>query len=169
MIPRPAASPLRTPVLWAALLVGALAIATAAAGAARLGALKVSGPEVRASLGVNPNTAGYLVIENAGTQADALVGAFCACAREVQLHLMTTRDGIMKMERADSLAIPAGGRLALRPGGAHLMILGVKQPLKAGTEVPMTLTFRRAGKVTTAFHVVVRPTAAEDHSGHKGH
>jgi copper(I)-binding protein len=145
----------------------ALAAGPVVALAAEAGSLHLVDARVRASLGVNPNTAGYLTIHNAGGEADALVGASCACAREVQLHIMTTRGGIMKMEKADALNVPAGGQLALKPGGAHLMILGVKTPLKAGQSVEISLRFRKAGTVTQSFKVVTDPGG--EHGGHKGH
>lgn len=151
----------------ALLISAAMAAGPVAALAAEAGSLHLMDARVRASLGVNPNTAGYLTIHNGRAEADALVGASCACAREVQLHLMTTRGGIMKMEKADALTIPAGGQLALKPGGAHLMILGVKAPLKAGQTVEISLSFRKAGTVKQAFRVVSDP--AGDHGAHKGH
>lgn len=143
----------------------AIACAPAAAGSATRGDLTLSDPQVRASLGVNPNTAGYLTIENRGP-ADELLGASCACAARVELHLMSHTGGVMRMDKVASLIVPAGGRLELRPNGsAHLMLIGTKAPLKAGTEVRMTLRFRRAGTVTTNFHVTATPGAA-DHAGH---
>ena len=132
------------------------------------GDLTLSALELRASLGRNPNTGGYLTVENRGAQADALIAARCACARAVELHTMSHVGGVMRMDKVASLAVPARGRLELKPGGAHVMFLGLKQPLKAGTDVPVTLRFRRAGEVTTMFHVVATPTAAPA-AGHEGH
>lgn len=123
------------------------------------GDLTLSGAEVRASLGVNPNTGGYLTVTNRGAAADDLVAASCTCAREVQLHLMSMSGSVMSMNRVDRLAVPARGRLELKPGGAHLMILGLKKPLKAGDTVNLTLSFRRAGKIKTSFRVVTQPSA----------
>lgn len=152
----------------ASTLVAAAALAATAAAAptAQVGDLTLRSMEVRASLGRNPNSGGYLVIDNAGA-ADALVGASCACARAVELHVMSHEGGVMRMGEVEALAIPAGGRLALKPGGAHLMILGLKQPLKAGSDVRMTLRFRRAGEVTARFRVTATPAAGVDaHAGH---
>ena len=78
---------------------------------------------------------------------------------------MSHAGGVMRMDKVASLAVPANGRLALKPGGAHLMFIGTTAPLKAGTDVPVTLRFRRAGSVTTNFHVVTAP-AAGDHAAH---
>jgi len=142
------------------------ACAPVQAHAVSLGDLTLGVLEVRASLGRNPNTGGYMTVANRGA-ADALVGASCTCARAVELHVMSHQGGVMRMDKVDSLAVPARGRLELKPGGAHLMFLGLKAPLKAGTDVPVTLRFRKAGEVTTMFHVVATPSAAAaDHSGH---
>jgi copper(I)-binding protein len=124
------------------------------------GDLTLSNLEVRASLGVNPNTGGYLTVENRGDRADDLIGASCDCAREVQLHMMSMQGQVMSMRRVRSLAVPAHGKLELKSGGAHLMVLGLKKPIAEGEKVNMTLTFRRAGKVETFFQVVKTPGAA---------
>lgn len=141
-----------------------IACAPAASGAVTRGDLTLTGLQVRASLGVNPNTGGYMTVTNKGP-ADALVGASCTCAARVELHVMSHEGGIMRMNEVSSLAVPAKGRLELKPGGAHLMFLGTRAPLKAGTEVPVTLTFRRAGAVTARFEVVAAPSAGE-HGSH---
>lgn len=124
------------------------------------GDLTLSNLELRASLGVNPNTGGYLRVTNKGA-ADELIAASCTCAREVQLHLMSMDGGVMSMSRVSRLAVPARGKLELKSGGAHLMVMGLKKPLAEGERVRMTLTFRRAGKVETVFHVVKVPGAAQ--------
>ena len=125
------------------------------------GDLTLSNLEVRASLGVNPNTGGYLTVTNAGAAADELIAASCTCAREVQLHLMSMNGSVMSMRQVRSLAVPAHGKLELKSGGAHLMVLGLRKPIRDGEKVTMTLTFRRAGKVETFFHVVKVPGAAQ--------
>lgn len=146
-------------------LIAAVAIATAVAAPVLAhevvkGDLTLSNLELRASLGVNPNTGGYLTVSNKGA-ADELIAASCTCAREVQLHVMSMNGGVMSMSRVTRLAVPAGGKLELKPGGAHLMVMGLKKPLKDGEKVDFTLTFRRAGKVSTFFHVVKVPGAAQ--------
>lgn len=151
----------------ALLISAAMAAGPVAALAAEAGSLHLMDARVRASLGQNPNTAGYLTIHNAGKENDALIGASCTCAREVQLHLMTTRGGIMKMEKADALNVAAGKALELKPGGAHLMLLGLKAPLKAGQTVTISLRFRNAGTMQQSFKVVADP--AGGHDAHKGH
>ena len=139
-----------------ALGAAALVVACAPAGPApvKKGDLVLSGMQVRASLGVNPHTAGYLTIESKGGP-DALVGATCACAERVEIHMMRHEGGVMRMDPIPALGIPAYTRVALEPNGeAHLMLMGLKAPLKAGETVDMTLTFQTAGEVTASFPVV---------------
>ena len=135
------------------ILAAALAVTAGAATAdARLGALTLTDTQVRASLGTNPNTGGYVTVTNSGTAKD-------------RLHEMSDVGGVMKMNKVDGFLVPAGGQLKLAPRGKHLMFLGLKAPVKAGQDVPVTLTFEKAGKVTTAFRVSANP-GADPHAGH---
>ena len=85
--------------------------------------------------------AGYLVIENNCAVPVALVGAATASAARTEIHVMETRNGRMTMDRVDSLNIAAGASLKLKSGGSHLMLLQLLQPLKAGDEVELALSF----------------------------
>lgn len=154
----------RSLALAASLL--AIACVPAAAHTVAKGDLTLSELEVRASLGVNPNTAGYMLVDNKG-EADVLTGVSCTCAKRVEMHTMSHAGGVMRMNKVSTFAVPAGGRLALKPGGDHLMFIGTKGQLKAGTNVEVTLKFRRAGTVATNFHVVATPTtSATPHAAH---
>jgi copper(I)-binding protein len=67
---------------------------------------------------------------------------------------MSTSEGdIMKMRQQNSMTIPANGRLELKPGGAHLVFVGLKQPFKESDTVPLTLRFEGAGALKTELHV----------------
>ena len=132
----------------------ALAFAVpAAAHQVTQGDLTLTDLQVRASLGQAPNTAGYLTIRNAGHRPDRLLSASCTCAARVELHAHQMRKGVARMVRVRAVAVPSGGEARLAPGGAHLMLFGLKQPVLDGTNVPMTLVFQRAGRVSTNFHV----------------
>ena len=139
----------------------------------KAGSLTLSDLELRASLGRNPNTGGYLTIRNAGGRADRLVSASCACAERVEIHEMKSEGGVMRMRALpQGLTVPANGTATLAPGGAHLMLFGLKAPLQAGQDVELALTFERAGRVTTVFHVTAtpgRPAPAANHDHHDGH
>jgi copper(I)-binding protein len=68
---------------------------------------------------------------------------------------MSMDNGVMKMRAlANGIEIPAGGTVTLAPGGFHLMFITLKEPLKEGRKMPITLTFEKAGKVDTFLHVM---------------
>lgn len=96
---------------------------------------------------------GYMTIRNAGA-ADKLLGASSPAAAKVELHVHINDNGVMKMrEVAGGYAIPAQGALELKPGGAHLMFMDLKQPFKEGEKVPVKLKFEKAGEVSAEFQV----------------
>jgi periplasmic copper chaperone A len=99
--------------------------------------------------------AAYLTIVNHSTEPDVLVSASSPAAARVEFHQTTTTDGVMKMRPATSgVAIPAGGTIELKPdGGYHLMLGGLKAPLKSGTMLPITLRFAKAGSIEVVFAV----------------
>ena len=100
------------------------------------------------------NGAGYAVITNRGTAADTLIAASSPVAARIQIHESMVMNGQAMMHaRPGGLAVPAGATVALKPGGWHIMLMGLKQPLKAGDHYPATLTFKKAGKVTVRFSV----------------
>lgn len=104
--------------------------------------------------------AGYVDVVNGGKQADRLVGAACACAARVTIHEMSTTGGVMRMrEAAGGLTVQPAGELRLQPGGDHLMLMGLKAPLKAGERLPLTLEFARSGKMTVEAEVRTAPPA----------
>jgi copper(I)-binding protein len=140
--------------LVASALVGALALtaAPAAAQAARTTvaaaqAPKVSGAWVRLPAVSGRPAGGYLVVASAGP-ADALVGVSSPMAERVELHSMAQENGVMRMRQESTLAVPAGGTLALAPGGNHLMLFGLPAELKPGAKLPVTLSFRSGARVT---------------------
>ena len=104
---------------------------------------------------------GYGVIVNDGDAPDTLVSASSPDARAVELHESMTVKGpmgpMMHMAATPALPIPAHGRVALAPQGRHLMLMGLKHPLKTGARVPVTLVFQHAGRVSAS--LAVRPTA----------
>ena len=105
-----------------------------------------------------PTAAGYAVIVNHGPATDRLLEGHTDAATSVIPHQMTTAGGIMRMRPIPGgLAIGASATVALGPNGDHLMLLGLKRPLKAGQHVRIVLDFSRAGAVPVDF--AVRDTA----------
>jgi len=97
--------------------------------------------------------AGYLEIRNSGTKPDRVIGASTPAAERVELHVMTHEGDVMKMREVPGFEVPARRRFALRPGGSHLMIVGLKKPLVKGDRIPLTLRFERAGEVLVELEV----------------
>jgi hypothetical protein len=117
------------------------------------GALTLGDLQVRATVAGVPTTAAYLTITNAGKTPDTLVSIQCACAASAMMHESRTQNGISSMSMVRDLAIPAGGKVEFKPDGLHVMLVGLKGPLKAGGMQQMTLRFRKAGVVKAGFHV----------------
>jgi copper(I)-binding protein len=111
---------------------------------------------------------GFVEIVNAGSEADRLVAASSDVAAKVELHEMAVIDGVMKMrEMEGGIEIPAGETVALKPGGLHIMFMGLKQAFEEGTKVPVVLTFEKAGDV--AVELDVAKMGAKSPAGHMNH
>ena len=93
----------------------------------------------------------------AGPQADKLVSASADIAGRVELHSMSMDGNVMRMRQIDSIDIPAGQTVELKPGGLHVMFVDIKTPLKTGASFPLTLRFAKAGDVKV--DVKVQPAA----------
>ena len=138
------------------IMAAAMAIVIAGGGlhAQTSNSISIEKPFSRATPGGAQVGAGYMTITNKGAAADRLMAAASPAAGQVQIHEMSMDGGIMKMrELASGLTIGAGKTVALAPGGYHLMLMGLKAPLKAGDKVPVTLTFEKAGKVDVSLDV----------------
>ena len=89
----------------------------------------------------------FLTIENRGKDPDRLVGVASPVAGQVAIHEMAVEGGVMKMRAVRGVDLPPGAKVQLRPGGYHVMLESLKQPLKAGDAIPLTLTFEKAGSI----------------------
>jgi periplasmic copper chaperone A len=128
----------------------------------------------RATPGGAKIAGGYLTIENKGSAPDRLISGSGDFAAKVEIHEMAMNNGVMTMRALDKgLAIEPGKTVKLAPGGYHLMLMDLKQPLKQGDKVPVTLEFEKAGKVSLSLDVQgvgAQGPAGEmkhDHSGMK--
>ena len=98
-----------------------------------------------------------------------MIGGAASFARDVQLHTMKIVDDVMRMRPLpDGVVIPAGTQVVLKPGGDHVMFMGLKEQLKEGEQRTVTLTFEKAGEIEVSFKVnsLAAKEAGEDHSGH---
>jgi copper(I)-binding protein len=102
--------------------------------------IEVSGGWIRATApGQDQGGADLSIISK---QAAAIVGASSPVCKVVQLHTMTSEGGMMKMREVKAIELPAGKRVNLRESGYHLMLIGLKAPLKEGETVPLTLSIK---------------------------
>ena len=129
-----------------------------------LGSLKIGNPWARATPPTAPSGGGFLTVTNTGTAADRLVSATSPAAGQVQIHEMKMDGTIMRMrELENGLEIPPGATVALAPGGLHLMMMGLKGPLKEATRVPVTLVFEKAGKIDVELSVMALGASPDAH------
>lgn len=138
------------------LLAGALfSVATLAAHAHefKLGALNIGHPYARATAAGQPTGGGFLRLDNKGTAPDRLLSASAEVSSTVELHSMKMEGDVMRMRQVDTIDLPAGQVVELKPGGLHIMFIGLKAPLKEGDRFPLKLKFERAGEVTVTVNV----------------
>lgn len=121
----------------------------AAAAEPPAGAIGIERPQARATAAGQSMGGAYLTLVNRGA-ADRLVSARVGggLAGSVELHTMSMQGDVMRMRQLDAIDLPAGGTVELKPGGDHLMLVGLKAPLKAGATFALTLKFERAGELT---------------------
>src|SRR5476649_307499 len=154
----------------AALVAGLLA-APARAQEVKAGDLTITHAWSRATPGGAKVAGGYLTIENKGSTADRLIGGSGDVTDLIEVHEMTTSNGVMTMRPLDKgLTIDPGKTVKLAPGGYHLMMFDLKNPLKQGDKVPVTLEFEKAGKVQISLDVQgigAQGPAGADSSGDK--
>jgi len=121
--------------------------------------------------------AAYMELKAGAAGADKLLSVASDAAEVVELHTHTMDDGVARMRRVDDIPVPAAGSVALKPGGYHVMLINLKQQLKAGEKIKLTLKFEKAG--TVEVDAAVQPIGAQgvgggqakgmDHSGHGKH
>ena len=137
-----------------AFVCAALAAQPAQAHGFRLGAIAIGHPWARATAPGQPIGGGYLTLDNQGPAGDRLLGASAASVAEsVELHTMAMDGDVMRMRALDAIDLPVGRSVALKPGGTHLMLVGLKAPLKAGEKFPLKLRFEKAGEVEVVVNV----------------
>jgi len=140
------------------ILVACVAGLIALAGAAgahdyRLGDLEIRHPWARASIGAAKAGAAYVVISNQGREPDRLVAVATVVAAKAALHLQQMKDGVMRMRPVAAIEIAPGEPAVLAPGGLHIMLMGLKAPLIAGTRFALTLIFEKAGSIDVQVEV----------------
>ncbi|RRD55717.1 copper chaperone PCu(A)C [Comamonadaceae bacterium OH2545_COT-014] len=134
-------------------------------------AVHVSNAWVRASVPGQKATGVFMTLK--APAASRLVGVASPVAGVSEIHEMVMQGDVMKMRAMPGLDLPAGKDVTLKPGGLHLMLMDLKAPLAAGTQVPVTLTFEHASGQPSqqTLQVPVRPlnTAADGAAGAHRH
>lgn len=111
------------------------------------GAVTVDHAYARATAPGQPTGGAFMTLVNHGDD-DKLLSARATVSRSVELHEMSMDGNVMHMRQVDAIAIKSGETVALKPGGYHVMFVGLNAPLKAGTQFPVTLTFQKAREIT---------------------
>jgi copper(I)-binding protein len=112
----------------------------------------VEQPWARAS--VTANGAGYLTVVNSGSEAVRLVGAASPVTMRAGLHNHVMADGVMAMVQLDEVEVAAGGRVVFAPGGLHIMLMGLYQPLRQGETFDLTLRFAAHEPITVSVTIL---------------
>lgn len=99
----------------------------------------------------------YFTLDNSQGQDERLRSAEAAVSTTVELHTHLMEGEVMKMRKVESVEVPAGKTVSFRPGGLHVMLIGLKAPLVEGSTFPLTLNFEQAGAVTVAVTVGQSP------------
>ena len=136
----------------ACLMISALAGSAAAQGVA------IEGPWARATAGQAKNGAAYLTLTNLGDTPERLVKVESPVATTVELHAHVNDNGVMRMRAITAIEVSPGEPSILQPGGLHVMLIDLKEPLKQGEKFPLTLTFE-SGKTATV-QVAIRQSGA---------
>ncbi len=150
--------------------LGSLLALSAQAHGFAVGELFVRHPYAVPTLAGVQNGAVYFKgIQNKGKSPDQLIGARAEVSQSVQMHEMRMDDKVMRMKELSAIDLPAGQEVVFARGqaqGYHLMLLGLKKPLKDGDRFPVWLTFKQAGEVKVEVYVQT-PKAAAQTEEHK--
>ncbi|HEX9391094.1 MAG TPA: copper chaperone PCu(A)C [Usitatibacteraceae bacterium] len=124
----------------------------------------VTGAWVKTTIPGGSVSAAYMQIQS--PTALKLLKVEAPIAGDAQIHDMKMNDGVMEMKELDSLAIPAGQMVELKPGGRHVMLMNLTGPIRLGDNVPLKLVFEGADKKKIS--VRIKATAREREGDNKG-
>jgi len=127
----------------------------------KIGAIVVSKPWARATTAKVGGA--YVTLRNTGRTADRLVKIETPAAQKVEMHETKIDGGTASMHLVPGVELKAGATVALKPGGLHLMLMGLKEPLKAGGSLKLVLTFEKAGTVEVQASVEKAGASAPAH------
>ncbi|WP_169902825.1 copper chaperone PCu(A)C [Paraferrimonas sedimenticola] len=131
--------------------------------------LMVSEQKVRLLPPSAPNTAAYMQLMNHTNKPMELVGVSSDVAERTEIHTMVEHNGMMRMQQLTSLVIEPMASVALKPGGNHIMLIGLKQPLSAGDEIAITLEFADGSQHTVKAKASAEIDAKDSGEHHHHH
>lgn len=95
-----------------------------------------------------PTSASFLILKNSSDKEVALIKASSDVAKNVELHEHVHKDGMMEMRQVQKISIPANGTTELKPGGYHIMLIGLTRKIKSGDVIDLSLEFNDGSKQT---------------------
>jgi copper(I)-binding protein len=109
-----------------------------------------------------------MTLKNLGEADDKLLSASSPAAGKVELHSMVMEGDVMRMRPVADIPVKAHGSTDLKPGGLHIMFIGLKAPLKQGETVALTLRFEKAGEIALQLPVQAAGATGRGAVGHHG-
>ncbi|AMN41655.1 copper chaperone PCu(A)C [Rhodoplanes sp. Z2-YC6860] len=148
----------------------ALAASAASAHEYKAGSIEIKHPWSRATPKGATVAGGYMKLTNTGATPDRLIGGSTEIAGKFEIHEMSMDNGVMKMRPlVDGVEIKPGETVEFKPGGYHLMFVGITQPVAQGKRVKGTLEFEKAGKVDVEYAIEpIGGTPKGEDAGHGG-
>jgi periplasmic copper chaperone A len=144
------------------LVLGTMLFAVPAIALAQQNGIQIENAWSRAAMAGHTGVV-YLTITDSGAP-DKLLAVASPIATKAELHESFTDNGVAKMREVADLPVQPGKPVTLAPGGYHIMLMDLKQPLQQGDSFPVTLNFAKAGQVTTT--VTVQKAGAATPMGH---
>ncbi len=128
----------------------------------------VTEPWVRATVPGQQATGAFMVLQ--ATEAAQLLGASSSLSKQVEVHEMAMDNDVMRMRQVEKIELPAGKAVELKPGGYHIMLLGLDKQVEEGSSVDITLQIQNAAgqKEDVKVSAPVRALNSKAGQGHQG-
>jgi copper(I)-binding protein len=144
---------MRRALMVGVVMLAALALAACGGSGGTTGGITVSDAWARTSPMMERAGAAYMVLQNSGAAEDKLLSVESDVAKTIELHETKEMNGMMQMSPVPNILVAASGKTELKPGGLHVMLIGLTRELKVGDKVQLTLNFEKAGKIPVTAEV----------------
>lgn len=131
--------------------------------------IEVSDPWIRLMPAVSSNTAAYFTVKNVSGQKLILKRVSTEIVKTVEMHTIVEKEGLMSMQPLSKVELPDQGAVKFKPGGKHLMLLGLKKPLMENDVKALTLHFSDGTSKEVAFKVMSESSESEPDSHQHDH